>query len=551
MAAKQIAYDQDALQAIRRGLNVLARAVKATLGPRGRNVVIEKKFGSPVVTKDGVTVAKEIEVEDPIENIGAQLVKEVASKTADVAGDGTTTATVLAEAIFEEGLRNVAAGANPLYLKRGIERAVEAVSEALGKLKRDVRTNSAEIRQVATVAANNDAVIGEKVAEAMGKVGKEGSISVEEGSTLETTVEVVEGMEFDKGWLSPYFVTDQAAMEAVLEDCYVLIHEKKLSSLKDLLPLLEQVAQDGKPLLVIAEEVEGEALATLVVNKMRGTLHGCAVKAPGFGDRRKAMLEDIATVTGGRALFEDLGTKLENMTLLDLGRAKKVVVKKESTTLIQGAGTKEAIKGRIEQLKSEIETSKSSYDKEKLEERKAKLSGGVAVIKVGAATESEMKEKKARVDDALHATRAAAEEGIVPGGGVALLRCASAIDALKLDRDERVGAEIVKRALARPLAQIARNAGLDGGVVVEKVRAGSDAFGFNAETLEYGDLVKQGVIDPAKVVRSALQNAAGVAALLLTTEAVVAKIPEKKKGHGGPPGGGMGDDDFGGGDDDF
>ncbi len=552
MPGKQIAYDQEAREGIRRGVSKLARAVKATLGPRGRLAVIERKFGSPTVTKDGVTVAKEIELEDVIENIGAQMVKDVASKTSDVAGDGTTTATVLAEAIFEEGLRNVTAGANPLQLKRGMEKAVEAVVAELKKASRQVKDDPKAIEQVAAIAANNDREIGEKIREAMDRVGKDGSITVEEGKGISTTVEFVEGLQFDKGWLSPYFVTDQAEMTAVLEDAYVLVHEKKISALKDVLPLLERVAQSGKTLLVVAEEVEGEALATLVVNKLRGTLKCCAVKAPGFGDRRKSMLEDIAIVTGGRAVLEDVGVKLENLKLEDLGRAKKVVIEKEATTVIQGAGTKQAIQGRIAQIKAEIETTTSTYDKEKLEERLAKLAGGVAQIEVGAATESEMKEKKARVEDALHATRAAVEEGIVPGGGVALLRAGAAIGKLSLGDDEKVGAEIVRRALERPLIQIAENSGLDGTVVLEKVRAGKDAsFGFNAETLEYGDLVKQGVVDPAKVARCALQNAASVASMLLTTEAVVARIPEKRKKSRMPAGGG---EDMGGGfggEDDF
>ncbi len=552
MPGKQIAYDQEAREGIRRGVSKLARAVKATLGPRGRLAIIEKKFGSPTVTKDGVTVAKEIELEDVLENIGAQMVKEVASKTSDVAGDGTTTATVLAEAIFEEGLRNVTAGANPLQLKRGMERAVEAVVAELKKASRQVKDDPKAIEQVAAIAANNDREIGEKIREAMDRVGKDGSITVEEGKGISTTVEFVEGLQFDKGWLSPYFVTDQAEMTAVLEDAYVLVHEKKISALKDILPLLERVAQSGKNLLVVAEEVEGEALATLVVNKLRGTLKCCAVKAPGFGDRRKSMLEDIAVVTGGRAVLEDVGVKLETLKLEDLGRAKKVVVEKEATTVIQGAGGKQAIQGRIAQIKAELETTTSTYDKEKLEERLAKLAGGVAQIEVGAATETAMKEKKARVEDALNATRAAVEEGIVPGGGVALLRAGAAIGKLGLAGDEKVGAEIVRRALERPLVQIADNAGLDGTVVLEKVRAGKDAsFGFNAETLDYGDLVKQGVVDPAKVARCALQNAASVASMLLTTEAVVARIPEKKRKSRMPPGGG---EDMGGGfggEDDF
>jgi len=532
MSAKMIAFDQEAREAVRRGVNVLARTVKCTLGPRGRNVVIEKKFGAPTVTKDGVTVAKEIELEGKFENMGAQMVKQVASKTSDVAGDGTTSATVLAESIFEEGLRNVIAGASALNIKRGIDKAV---GRAVGRLKKmSVKVkDSSDIERVGTIAANNDPEIGKKIAGAMDKVGKDGVITVEEGKSLETAVEWVEGMQFDRGYLSPYFVTDPGSMEAVLEDPYILIHEKKIGSIKDLVPLLEKIAQSGKPLLVVAEDIEGEALATLVVNKLRGTFHCCAVKAPGYGDRRKAMLEDIAVLTGGRAIFEALGINLESVQVSDLGRAKKVVVDKDNTTIISGAGSASDIKGRIEQIKKEIDSTTSDYDREKLQERLAKLAGGVAKINVGAATEVEMKEKKARVEDALHATRAAVEEGIVPGGGVALLRVAQGLEKEKLSADEAVGFEIVRRALVAPLSQIAENAGTDGAVAVREVQEGTGAFGYDAAKDKYTDLVKAGIIDPTKVVRAALQNAASVATLLLTTEALISEKPEKKKGGGG------------------
>jgi chaperonin GroEL len=507
----------------------MSEAVKATLGPKGRNVVIDKKFGSPVITKDGVTVAKEIELQDNYEDMGAQMIKEVASKTSDVAGDGTTTATVLAQAIVREGLKNVTAGANPMGLKRGIEQAVAAVVEDLKKLSKSTKDKK-EISQVASIAANNDKTIGNLIAEAMEKVGKDGVITVEESKTAETVLDVVEGMQFDRGYLSPYFVTDAERMEVALEDASILIHEKKISVMKDMLPLLEQVARSGKPLLVIAEDVEGEALATLVVNKLRGTLSCAAVKAPGFGDRRKAMLEDIAVLTGGKAITEDLGIKLENIKLDDLGRAKKVVVDKDNTTLVEGAGKSSAIEGRIKQLRTQIDETTSDYDKEKLQERLAKLAGGVAVIKVGAATETAMKEKKARVEDALNATRAAVEEGIVPGGGVALLRCAKAIDSLKLAGDEKVGAQIVKRALEEPIRQIVENAGLEGSVVVEKVKANPVAtHGFDAESMDYVDMIQAGIIDPTKVERIALENAASIASLLLTTEALITDIPEEER----------------------
>jgi chaperonin GroEL len=526
---KQLKFDEEARAALLRGVNLMAEAVKATLGPKGRNVVIDKKFGSPTITKDGVTVAKEIELKDNFEDMGAQLIKEVASKTSDVAGDGTTTATVLAQAIFREGLRNVTAGANPMALKRGIDAAVEAVVEELKKLSKSTKDKK-EIAQVATIAANNDKTIGNLIAEAMEKVGKDGVITVEESKSAETVLDVVEGMQFDRGYLSPYFVTDAERMECVLEDAYLLIHEKKISVMKDMLPLLEQVARAGKPLLVIAEDVEGEALATLVVNKLRGTLQCCAVKAPGFGDRRKAMLEDIAILTGGKAITEDLGIKLENIKLDDLGRAKKVVVDKDNTTIVEGAGKPAAIEGRIKQIRTQIEETTSDYDREKLQERLAKLAGGVAVIKVGAPTETAMKEKKARVEDALNATRAAVEEGIVPGGGVALLRAAKAIDALTLEGDEKVGAQIVKRALEEPIRQIVENAGLEGSVVVEKVRSDTRVtWGFDAETLQYVDMMEAGIIDPTKVERIALQNAASVASLLLTTEALITDLPEEEK----------------------
>jgi len=539
--AKQIVHGDQSRQAILRGVNQLADVVKITLGPKGRNVVLDKKFGSALITKDGVTVAKEIELKDPLENMGAQMVREVASKTSDVAGDGTTTATVLAQCIFREGVKSVAAGANPMALKRGIERAVEAVVEEVKKLSVKV-TQDEKIAQIGTISANGDATIGNTIAEAMKKVGKDGVITVEESKTMETTLEVVEGMQFDRGYLSSYFVTDPERMECLLEDVYILIHEKKISSMKDLLPLLEQTAKMGKPLLIIAEDVEGEALATLVVNKLRGTLQCAAVKAPGFGDRRKAMLEDIATLTGGKAITEDLGIKLENVKLEDLGRAKKVTIDKDNTTIIAGAGKSSEIEGRIKQLRAQIEDASSDYDKEKLQERLAKLVGGVAVIKVGAATETELKEKKARVEDAMHATRAAVEEGIVPGGGTALLRCLPALEKLKLHDDEAIGVNIVRRALEEPTRQIAQNAGHEGAVVVGRVRDSKDEnLGFNAESGEYTDLVKAGVIDPAKVTRLALQNAASIAALMLTTEVLVADIKEEEmKVASAGGGGGMG-----------
>jgi len=527
MSAKQIVYSENSRQAILRGVNQLADAVKVTLGPKGRNVVLEKKFGGPTITKDGVTVAKEVELKDPLENMGAQMVREVASKTSDVAGDGTTTATVLAQSIFREGVKAVAAGANPMQLKRGIERAVEAVVEDVKKLSKPVSGDM--IAQVGTISANGDATIGNTIAEAMKKVGKDGVITVEESKTMNTELQTVEGMQFDRGYLSPYFITDPDRMECVLEDPYILIHEKKISNMKDLLPLLEQIARAGKPLLVIAEEVEGEALATLVVNKLRGTLNACAVKAPGFGDRRKAMLEDIGILTGGKAIMEETGIKLEGVRLDDLGRAKRVTVDKDNTTIIDGAGQQKNIEGRIKQLRAQIDETTSDYDREKLQERLAKLAGGVAVIRVGAATETEMKEKKARVEDALHATRAAVEEGIVPGGGVALLRAASALEGLKVEGDEKIGVDIVRRACEDPVRHIAGNGGWEGAIVIEKIRSGKDAnFGFNAATGQYEDLVKAGVIDPTKVTRSALQNASSIAALMLTTEAMIAEIPEKK-----------------------
>jgi len=537
--AKQIVTGENSRQAILRGVNQLADAVKITLGPKGRNAVIEKKFGAPIITKDGVTVAKEIELRDPLENMGAQMVREVASKTSDVAGDGTTTATVLAQAIFREGVRTVAAGASPMALKRGIEKAVEVAVEEIKKFHKDVKGEM--IAQVGTISANNDKQIGSIIAEAMKKVGKDGVITVEESKTMETNLEVVEGMQFDRGYLSPYFVTDPERMECAIEDVRILIHEKKISSMKDLLPLLEQIAKMGKPLLIIAEDVEGEALATLVVNKLRGTLQCCAVKAPGFGDRRKAMLEDIATLTGGKAITEDLGIKLENVKVEDLGRAKKVTIDKDNTTIVEGGGKASEIEGRVRQIRTQVEDTTSDYDKEKLQERLAKLVGGVAVIKVGAATETELKEKKARVEDAMHATRAAVEEGIVPGGGVALVRCIAALEKLKLhDDDETIGVNIVKRALEEPMRQIALNAGHEGAVIVGRVRESKDDnFGFNAENGEFGDLVKAGVIDPAKVTRLALQNAASIAGLMLTTEALVADIKEDDKKGAGAGGGGM------------
>ncbi|HEY6127405.1 MAG TPA: chaperonin GroEL [Candidatus Acidoferrum sp.] len=526
--AKQIVTGENSRQAILRGVNVLADAVKITLGPKGRNAVIEKKFGAPIITKDGVTVAKEIELQDPLENMGAQMVREVASKTSDVAGDGTTTATVLAQAIFREGVRTVAAGASPMALKRGIDKAVEVAVGEIKRLSREVKGDM--IAQVGTISANTDKQVGSLIAEAMKKVGKDGVITVEESKTMETTLEVVEGMQFDRGYQSPYFVTDPERMECVLEDVYILIHEKKISSMKDLLPLLEQTAKMSKPLLIIAEDVEGEALATLVVNKLRGTLQCAAVKAPGFGDRRKAMLEDIAVLTGGKAITEDLGIKLENVKLEDLGRAKKVTIDKDNTTIVAGAGKASEIEGRIKQLRVQVEDTTSDYDKEKLQERLAKLVGGVAVIKVGAATETELKEKKARVEDAMHATRAAVEEGIVSGGGTALLRCLPALEKLKLHDDEATGVNIVKRALEEPLRQIAQNAGHEGALVVGRVRESKDEnFGFNAETGEFGDLVKAGVIDPAKVTRLALQNAASIVSLMLTTEVLIAEAKREEK----------------------
>ena len=545
MAAKQLQFDEAARQALLRGVEELAKAVKATLGPSGRNVILDKKFGSPTITKDGVTVAKEIELEDSYENMGAQLVREVASKTSDVAGDGTTTATVLAESIFREGLKNVTAGANPTSLQRGIQKAVDAIVAELKKISKTV-SDRTEIAQVATVSANWDRTIGEIIADAMDKVGKDGTITVEEAKSIETTLEVVEGMQFDKGYLSPYFVTNAESMEATLENAYILIHEKKISSLKDLLPLLEKVAKAGRPLLIIAEDVEGEALATLVVNKLRGTLQVAAVKAPGFGDRRKAMLEDIAVLTGGRCITEDLGIKLENITLDDLGRTKRVTIDKENTTIVEGEGSTADIQGRVNQIRRQIEETTSDYDREKLQERLAKLAGGVAVINVGAATETEMKEKKARVEDALHATRAAVEEGIVAGGGVAFVRTQGALDSVKLEGDEAVGLEIVRRAIESPLRQLANNAGQEGALIVQEVKKRKGNEGYNVATGEYTDLVKAGVVDPTKVTRTALQNAASISGLLLTTEALVTELPEKEKPAGGPPGGmpGMGGMDY-------
>jgi chaperonin GroEL len=551
--AKQIVHGEESRQAILRGVNLLADAVKVTLGPKGRNVVIEKKFGSPTITKDGVTVAKEIELKDGLENMGAQMVREVASKTSDVAGDGTTTATVLAQAIYREGVKTVAAGANPMAMKRGIEKAVALVcgvfdkktgERAKGELDKFSKPVSGEmIAQVGTISANNDETIGHIIAEAMKKVGKDGVITVEESKTLETQLEVVEGMQFDRGYLSPYFVTDPERMEVAIENAYILINEKKISSMKDLLPLLEQIAKSGKPLLIIAEDVEGEALATLVVNKLRGTLQVAAVKAPGFGDRRKAMLQDIAILTGGKAITEDLGIKLENVQISDLGQVKKITIDKDNTTLVEGKGKHSEIEGRVREIRSQIDKTTSDYDREKLQERLAKLVGGVAVIKVGAATETEMKEKKARVEDAMHATRAAVEEGIVPGGGVALARCVAALDKLKLEGDEQIGVNIVKRALQEPMRQIVENAGQEGAVVLGKVLESKDTnYGFNALTDEYEDLVKAGVLDPTKVVRTALTNAGSIASLMLTTEALIAEIPEKKEapmGGGGHGGGGM------------
>jgi chaperonin GroEL len=541
MAAKEIRFQETARADVLKGVNRLADTVKLTLGPKGRNVILEKTFGSPNVTKDGVTVAKEIELEDKFENIGAQMIKEVASKTSDVAGDGTTTATVLAQAIFREGIRLVAAGSDPMEIKRGIDKAVEAVVGELKKLSKPTRDQK-EIAQVGTISANNDPTIGNIIAEAMSKVGKEGVITVEEAKAMETALDIVEGMQFDRGYLSPYFVTDPERMEVVLEDPFILLNEKKISSMKDLLPILEQIARQGKPLLLVAEDIEGEALATLVVNKIRGTLQCAAVKAPGFGDRRKAMLEDIAILTGGQVISEDLGIKLENVTLQDLGRARRVSITKDDTTIVEGQGEKSALEGRVKQIRAQIDETTSDYDREKLQERLAKLVGGVAVINVGAATETEMKEKKARVEDALNATRAAVEEGIVPGGGVAYLRCLASVEKLQVEGDQQFGVNIVKRALEEPIRQIAENAGIEGSVVVEKVKNGKGAFGFNAASEEYEDMMKAGIIDPTKVTRLALQNAASVASLLLTTGAVVTEKPKEEKGAKTPPGGGYGGD---------
>jgi chaperonin GroEL len=540
--AKQLNFDESARQALLRGVEKIAKAVKATLGPAGRNVILDKKFGSPTITKDGVTVAKEIELADPYENMGAQLVREVSSKTSDIAGDGTTTATVLAEAIYKEGLRNVTAGANPTSLQRGIMKATEVLVEELKKISKPVK-DTKDIAQVATVSANWDREIGKIIADAMDKVGKDGTITVEEAKSIETTLDVVEGMQFDKGYLSPYFVTDPEAMTSTLDNAYILIHEKKVSNLKDMLPLLEKVAKSGKPLLIIAEDVEGEALATLVVNKLRGTLNAVAVKAPGFGDRRKAMLEDIAILTGGQCITEDLGLKLESIEVTQLGRAKRITIEKENTVIVEGGGKKDAIQGRVTQLKRQIEETTSDYDREKLQERLAKLAGGVAVIHVGAATETEMKEKKARVEDALHATRAAVEEGIVPGGGTALLRAQKALDGLKLKGDEATGADIVRRAIEAPLRTLAANAGVEGALIVERVKNGKGGEGYNVATGKFEDLIASGVVDPTKVTRSALQNAASISGLLLTTECLITEIPEEKKadgGHGHDHGGGMG-----------
>jgi len=540
MAAKQILYSENARASILRGVNQLADAVKATLGPKGRNAILDKKFGAPLITKDGVTVAKEIELKDPYENMGAQLVREVASKTSDVAGDGTTTATVLAQAIYREGVKNITAGANPMDIKRGIDKAVDVVVEELKKLSKPCKSKK-EISQIGTISANNDATIGDLIAEAMEKVGKDGVITVEEAKSMTTSLDVVEGMQFDRGYISPYFITDAERMEASLEDVFILIHEKKVSSMKDLLPILEQVAKMGRPLVIIAEDVEGEALATLVVNKLRGTLNVAAVKAPGFGDRRKAMLEDIAVLTGGQAISEDLGLKLENVKLTDLGRAKRVTIDKDNTTIVEGHGDKKKIDARIKQIKAQVEETTSDYDREKLQERLAKIVGGVAVINVGASTETEMKEKKARVEDALHATKAAVEEGVVPGGGVALLRCISALEKIKLEHDQQVGVNIVRRALEEPIRQIAGNAGLEGSVVVEHVKKEKETMGFDASSEKYVDMLEAGIIDPTKVTRYALQNAASVAGLMLTTEVMVTEIPEEKKAPAGghQHGGGM------------
>ena len=541
MAAKQLFFNEEARQAILKGVTTLTDAVKATLGPKGRNVIIDRKFGAPTITKDGVTVAKEIELKEPFENMGAQLVREVASKTSDAAGDGTTTATVIAYALYREGMKNVTAGSNPMDLKRGIEKAVEAAVNELKKMSKPVQEKK-EIAQVGTISANSDPSIGELIADAMDKVGKDGVITVEEAKSMATTLDIVEGMQFDRGYISPYFITDSERMECSLEDAYILIHDKKISSMRDLIPLLEQIAKMGRPLLILAEDVEGEALATLVVNKLRGTLQICAVKAPGFGDRRKAMLEDIAILTGGTVISEDLGMKLENVKVNDLGRAKKISVDKENTTIVEGAGDSSSIQGRIKQIKTQMEETTSDYDREKLQERLAKLAGGVAVINVGAATETEMKEKKARVEDALHATRAAVEEGIIPGGGVSLLRCIPAIDALKLDGDQQIGVSIVRKSLEEPIKQIVVNAGLEGAIIVEKVKASEDKnYGFDAQTEQFTDMIESGIIDPTKVTRTALQNAASVASLMLTTEVMVTEVPEKedKMPPGMPPGGGM------------
>jgi chaperonin GroEL len=545
MAAKQLVFESEARQLILAGVEKLSRAVKATLGPRGRNVVLDKKFGSPTVTKDGVTVAKEIELENAFENMGAQMVREVASKTSDVAGDGTTTATVLAEAVYREGLKNVTAGANPMDLKRGIDRATQTLVEALQKMTKKVKDRS-EIAQVGTISANGDTTIGEIIADAMDKVGKDGTITVEEAKSIETTLDVVEGMQFDKGYLSPYFVTNAETMEATFEDPYILLFEKKISNLQDLLPVLQNIAKSGRPLVIVAEDVEGEALATLVVNKLRGTLQCCAVKSPGFGDRRKAMMEDIAVLTGGRFISEDLGIKLESVQVSDLGKAKRVTIDKENTTIVEGAGKASDIQGRIAQIRRQIEETTSDYDREKLQERLAKLAGGVAVINVGAATETEMKEKKARVEDALHATRAAVEEGIVPGGGVALLRCQDSLNSIKAEGDEAIGVDIVRRACSAPLRQLVDNAGVEGAIVVQEVRKQKGNNGYDVAKDEYCDMVKAGIIDPTKVTRTALQNAASIAALLLTTECMVAELPEKEKAPAMPPGGmgGMGGMDY-------
>ncbi|MFA5191990.1 MAG: chaperonin GroEL [Verrucomicrobiia bacterium] len=546
MAAKQLLFDEAARQSLLRGVEKLSKAVAVTLGPRGRNVVLDKKYGSPTITKDGVTVAKEIELENPFENMGAQMVREVASKTSDVAGDGTTTATVLAESIYREGLKNVTAGSNPMALKRGIDLAVEAAVAGLRRISKDVK-GTTEIAQVATISANGEKTVGEIIADAMDKVGKDGSITVEEAKSIETTLDVVEGMQFDKGYSSPYFVTDAETMECVLENAYILLFEKKISSLKDMLPLLEKTAKAGKPLLILAEEVEGEALATLVVNKLRGTIQVAAVKSPGFGDRRKAMCEDIAILTGGKFISEDLGIKLENLTLDDLGKAKKIIIDKENTTIVEGAGKASDVQGRISQIKKQIEETTSDYDREKLQERLAKLAGGVAVIRVGAATETAMKEKKARVEDALHATRAAVEEGIVPGGGVALLRALPEVEKLKLEGDEQIGVNIIKRALEEPIRKLTFNAGVEGSIVLQEIKKRKGSEGFNVETLQYEDLFKSGVVDPTKVTRSALQNAASIAGLLLTTECLITEIPEKEKPAppaGGPGGGYPGGGEF-------